>query len=455
MKYKISLLLFLLLFSAYVILSFLNADNSVRLEVGFGRALRETTVTNYIAASFLLGVVISLLVSFFTDARRGLARWRSERKEKKKNEAVELSEKARLFEMKGEPEKAVDYANRAIRSAPDAQEPYLILADMYAARGEPARAVEVLDLGERTFGKREAILFEKVKIHRGVKDTDGMERDLLDILRISESNLLALAALRDLYIARKAWEQALEIEVKVRKQVKTDGENQRLVGLQYENVKERFKKQDERQYEQILKDLREMTNDNKGFIPAYILSAEVYKKMGRLNDAGRVYGRGFAKTGHVIFLRQMEDLYIGRGEPGVILKIYRRLLEVTPRNQLLMFLYARLCLKLEMIDEAIDLLKTLLAEEKEFRGLHRAMAEAYIHRGKFEDAAREFTKAFASDQVYMPLYCGKCQGVKEEWADFCETCSNWNTIDVRQEGLFQQDAETLRVLYEQESWEAS
>ena len=33
-----------------------------------------------------------------------------------------------------------------------------------------------------------------------------------------------------------------------------------------------------------------------------MLSAEVYKKMGRLNDAGRVYGRGFAKTGHVVFL---------------------------------------------------------------------------------------------------------------------------------------------------------
>jgi predicted Zn-dependent protease len=166
----------------------------------------------------------------------------------------------------------------------------------------------------------------------------------------------------------------------VHKQIRTDEENRRFLGLQYENAKERFARQDERLYDQILKDLRQMISDNKGFIPAYILSAEIYRKLGKLNDAGRVYGRGFAKTGHVIFLRQMEDLYLGRGEPGVILKMYRRLLEVTPRNQLLMFLYARLCLKLEMIDEAIEILKTLMAEEKEFRGLHRAMAEAYIHR---------------------------------------------------------------------------
>jgi hypothetical protein len=60
-----------------------------------------------------------------------------------------------------------------------------------------------------------------------------------------------------------------------------------------------------------------------------------------------------------------------------------------------------------MIDEAIDVLKTLLAEEKEFRGLHRAMAEAYIHRGKFEDAvtrmrSRNFRRLFPwARRIYL------------------------------------------------------
>ena len=40
MKYKISLLLFLLFFIAYVMLSFLNSDK-VRLDVGFGRPSRR------------------------------------------------------------------------------------------------------------------------------------------------------------------------------------------------------------------------------------------------------------------------------------------------------------------------------------------------------------------------------------------------------------------------------
>jgi tetratricopeptide (TPR) repeat protein len=172
--------------------------------------------------------------------------------------------------------------------------------------------------------------------------------------------------------------------------------------------------------------------------------------MGKLNDAGRMYGRGFSKTGHVVFLQKMEEFYIEKGEPGVVLKIYRRLIEVAPRNQFLIFLYARLCLKLEMIDEAIEILKSLMVEEKEFQGLHRAMAEAYVHRGEYADAAREFGRAFPMTKAYLPFYCEKCQSVKDEWTDFCESCTSWNTVNVRQEGLFQKEAENLRVLYQHE-----
>ena len=386
MKYKIFFFLFFLFFLAYLYISYLNPDN-VKFYVGNGRTF-EATVATYVAASFVLGVIISIIASFFADARRGLANWRHERLERKKNEARDLFEKAKLLDMKGETEKAADYFNRVIRTSPDMDEPYVLLADMYAGRGEIERAGEILEMAIARLGEKETILFARVKIDRSRKDLDGAERGLKEILKVNESNLDAMAMLRDLCIDRKKWGEALEIEKRVKKQIKTPDENHRLTGLQYESARERFEKGDERLYEQVLKDLREITDGDKRFIPAYVLAAEVQKRMGKLNDAGRMYGRGFAKTGHVIFLKQMEELYIGRGEPGVILKIYRRLLEVAPKNQLLVFLYARLCLKLEMIDEAIDSLNVLLAEEKEFRGLHRAMAEAYLHRGSSRPRSR-------------------------------------------------------------------
>ena len=448
MKYKIFFFLFLLFFLAYLYISYLNPDN-VKLYVGNGRYY-EATVATYVAASFVLGVIISILASFFTDARKGFTKWRRERQERQRSEARDLFEKAKILEMRGETEKAVDYYNRVIKASPDMDEPYLLLAGMHTDRGEFERARQILDMANARLGVKEALLFARVKVDRGQNDLDAVERDLKEILKINEASLEAMVMLRDLYTDRRRWGEAHDVEKRVKKQLRTPEEEQRLTGLRYEAARERFEKEDEKLYEQILKDVREIIDGDKRFIPAYVLAAEVQMRMGKFNDAGRMYGRGFAKTGHVIFLKKMEELYLGRDEPGVILKIYRRLLDVAPKNQLLVFLYARLCLKLEMIDEAIDCLKALLAEEKEFRGLHRAMAEAYRHRGQLEAAVEEFSKAFPMDDVYIPFYCERCQSVKEAWTAFCGYCRRWNTVNIRQEGLFRKEAEDLRQLYEQD-----
>ncbi len=181
--------------------------------------------------------------------------------------------------------------------------------------------------------------------------------------------------LRDFYIWKKDWDEAYEVEKRIKKFVKTEEENKRLIGIQYEMALTDFNKFPQR-IDKVIDTLKEIISEEKRFIPAYILLAEAYKRVDKLNEAGRTYGRGYTKTGHVIFLLKMEDLYINRGDPGAILKIYQRVLELSTKDHLILFLYARLCLRLEMIDEAIDTLNTLIAEGEEFRGLHRAMAEA-------------------------------------------------------------------------------
>jgi len=441
-------LLFFLFFLGYIYLSLMNPDYA-KLYIGRGRYY-EMSVANYVAASFVFGVILAIVASFFTEIQRGFAAWRRKRDEKRKTEAMALFEKAKLYELRGEPEKAADYAQRIIRSFPDVEEPHMFLADIYLTRSEFDKANQVLDNAQASLGRRESILLKRVRVASASKDADSVERQLRELLRINETNLEALRMLRDVEMSRKQWPEALETEKKIRKQIKTADEDQRLAGLQYETAKATFAKADERTCEHLIKEVREITDGNKHFIPAYLLTAQIYRKMGKLNEAGRIYSRGFSKTGHMVFLQKMEEFYIQRGEPGAVLKIYQRLIEVAPRNQFLIFLYARLCLKLEMIDEAIELLNSLMVDDKEFQGLHRAMAEAYVHRGEYANAAKEFARAFPMHKAYLPFYCEKCQSVKEEWTDFCESCGSWNTVNIRPEGIFQKEAEDLRLLYEHE-----
>jgi len=153
---------------------------------------------------------------------------------------------------------------------------------------------------------------------------------------------------------------------------------------------------------------------------------------------------------------KMEDLYIERGTPDVILKIYRRVLDMSPKNYLITFLYARLCLRLEMIDEAIDMLDTLIMDGIDFNGLHRAMAEAYVHRGETSKAVEEFKRAFPMEKVYIPFSCDKCNVSKEYWQDFCPNCFSWNTINVKEEDFLKSisgDSSELKFMYETDEWD--
>ena len=455
MKYKAFFFLFVFLFFLFVLfylyIDHLNPEN-VKLYTGGGKYF-EAGVAAYVVASFVLGIIVSIVISFFYDLGRVIGGWRDDKKERKREELREFFEKAKAYDLKGDREKAIENLNRVIRRAPGMEESYMFLSDVYLSMREFDKAIEVLDQAETNLGKKESVLLKKVKVQLTKKDTQKIENELKEVIGINESNLDALAMLRDFYISRKDWDQALEAEKRIRRFVKTEDETRKLLGLRCEKAQAIFDTKFDINSESVIKELKEVIGEDKRFIPAYVLLAEAYKRTGKFNEAGRVYGRGYSKTGHIIFLIKMEDLYIERRSPEVILKIYRRILDISPRNNLIEFLYARLCLRLEMIDEAIEMLNGLLAEGADFKGLHKAMAEAYIHRGQMDKAVSEFRRAFPAEHVYIPFVCSHCQTKKVEWSDFCDTCLNWNTINVRKEDFVFAESTELKMFYEGEDWE--
>lgn len=451
MRYKIFFFLFFLFVLFYLYIDYLNPEN-VKLYMGVGKFF-EASVATYVVASFVLGIIVSIIISFFYDLGRLISGWREDKRERRKEDFKDVFEKAKAYDLKGDREKTIENLKRVIRKAPDMEEPYMFLSDVYISMKEFDKAIEVLDLAETNLGRRETVLLKKAKVQLATKDMEKIEGELKEVLKINESNLEALAILRDYYISEKDWDEAYETEKRIKRFIKTDDENKKFLGIRCEKAQTLFDNKFEANSDNIIKELKEIIGEDKRFIPAYVLLAEAYKRTGKLNEAGRVYGRGYSKTGHIVFLLKMEDLYIDRGNPEIILKIYRRILDISPKNTLIEFLYARLCLRLEMIDEAIEMLNTLLAEGSDFKGLHKAMAEAHIHRGQMQEAVEEFRRAFPAEHVYIPFICYHCQTKKVEWAEFCDTCHNWNTINVRKEDFLYTESTELKVFYEGEDWE--
>jgi lipopolysaccharide biosynthesis regulator YciM len=457
MKYKVFLFFFLLLLCVlgYLVMSHLNPDD-VKLYFGGNRPPLVMSVVDYVVIAFALGVLVSIVMGFFSDMRSAISGWKRRKTAKRTEELRELLEKAKSYDLRGDRDKAIEHLNRVVRRAPDLEESYLVLSDIYASMKEFDKAVGALSLAEANLGRREDIFLRKAKIYLAAKEPAKAEPMLKEVTAMDESHLEALCMLRDLYITRKGWDEAYATEVKVRKYIKTEDESRRLMGIRYERARLAFSEEDRYDHDDLIKELKDIIAEDKRFVPAYILLAEVYKKIGKTNEASRVYGRGYSKTGHTVFLSKTEGLYLDKGEPGVILKIYRRILDLSPKNHLIEFLYARLCLRLEMIDEAIDTLNSLSAEGIEFKGLHKAMAEAYVHRGEMEKAVAEFRKAWPAEHVYIPFSCDNCQAKKVEWMAFCDTCSRWSTINVRREDFLKAEsvdtAELERRLYDNADW---
>jgi predicted Zn-dependent protease len=449
MKYKILFFVFFIFLLGYLYISYLNQE-TVKFYVG-NRQFYENTIADFVVFAFVIGVIFTFVLGFFFDLKRFIGGWREERRGKKMGELQEILDKARSQDLRGDREKAMETLDRLIRRVPEMEEPYYLLADMHLAAKDDAKALDVLNIAEMNLKAKEPALMRKAKLLAARKETAAVESVLKNILKGNESNVEALTMLRDSYVTAKNWNAALETQVRLRKFVKTEEELRKFLGIRYEMAKEAYSRGNGAALTPLMKELKEIIGEDKRFIPAYVLLAALYREAGKLNDAGRVYGRGYSKTGHIIFLLKMEDLYIDRGDPGVILKIYRRILDISPRNHLISFLYARLCLRLEMIDEAIDMLNTLFAEGKSFAGLHRAMAEAYAHRGEMAEAVEEFKKAFPMERVYIPFRCDTCHAVQDEWGAFCRSCLSWNSINVRTEEFLPGEPAELRAIYEREA----
>jgi len=204
MKFKIFFFLFFLFLLFYLYIDHLNPEN-VKLYIGYGK-FYETSVATYVVASFILGVIFSIVISFFYDIKRLMAGWREDRKGKRKDEFKDLFDRAKSYELRGDREKAIEAMNKITRKMPDVEDTYIYLSDLYVTAKNYDKAIETLELAELNLGKKESILLKKVKVRLSANITGTIENELKDVLKLNESNIEALAMLRDYYISNRNWD---------------------------------------------------------------------------------------------------------------------------------------------------------------------------------------------------------------------------------------------------------
>jgi len=430
-------LLIIIILALISIFCWLSLTNPMDVQFRFFGKIIPTDLSTLMITSFMLGVLLVFISTLARDAKRAVERYRQSRKRRQEQAIKEELNKGVEDFIRGDLTKAKAHFTEVLKRDPFQKDLYLKLSEISVKEGNDGEALHWLERARWIDSKNVNIPLHQAEIYLRMKRFDEAIRTLKRALSLDDANLRALKSLRDIYRNSQRWEKAIRVQKSICKLAKgkpaEEKENFFYLGLKYEYAMDLMGRGDEEDLENALKVAKEIVREEKTFQPGFVLLGDIYLRMGKWASAGKVWGKSFRRFQSIIFMLRLEDLYLDREDPSTLLRIYQRVLKDHPDNWMLAFFYAKLCLRLEMLDEALEEIQTISLKQKDFPAIHRILAEIYLHKKDFSRAAQEFEKTFElSGASYLPFVCKVCERESKEWLAYCPQCHGWSTYTIKE-----------------------
>jgi lipopolysaccharide biosynthesis regulator YciM len=431
----------LLLSFLFVVMGFflwLSFDNPMGVEEFhfFGKTI-STNLSTLMTSSFVLGAMLVFIGFLARDAKRALEGYQKSRQKRKGESLKEELNKGMDVFLRGDLAKAKTHFIEVLKRDPMQIDLYPRLSEIALHEGHDQDALHWLGRAELIDMRNIDILLRQAGVYQRMKRFDEAIRVLNRAIGLDETNPKASKSLRQIYLDSRRWEEAIRIQRAILKFTKgkqaEEEENLFYLGLKYERARDLLSRGGDQNLESALKDVKETVRERKTFQPGFVLLGDIYLQMGRWASAGKVWGKSFTRFKSIVFILRLEELYLGREDPSTLLRIYQRVLEHHPENWVLAFFYAKLCLRLEMLEEALEGINEISLRVKDFPALHRLLAEIYLHKKDFGRAAQEFERTFElSGTSHLSFFCTTCERESKEWIAYCPQCHQWSTYTIKE-----------------------
>ncbi|MGQ0667566.1 MAG: tetratricopeptide repeat protein [Nitrospiraceae bacterium] len=390
----------------------------------------ELSPVTLVLISMAIGAVIVTFVVGLQQTAHVILNWRSNRLVRRKEKVDTLHRDGTHAFMSKRTMEAINLFEKALAIDPNRVDSLLWLGNIYRSEQNFAEAVRLHQHANRVDDRNIEVLLELGKDLEGAKRYEEALQALQKILKIEPDNLTALIRKRDLNIRLEKWSEALEIQHRLLKANLPDPEKQAeaalLVGCMYEvgrQLLERGHPDKARRY------FRGAIKKDRSFLPAYIGLGEILIHEGKTKDAAEILKKVYVRTRSVILLHRLEELFLDQGEPSEIIRVYQEALQQDPQNPVLQFYLGKLYYRLEMVDEAFDVLSTIEGPQDHLLDYHKIMANLFLRKQQFEQAIVELKKALSfKKRVVVPYICTQCQQESLEWSGRCRRCARWNTL---------------------------
>jgi lipopolysaccharide biosynthesis regulator YciM len=390
----------------------------------------ELSPVTLVLISMAVGAVIVTFVVGLQQTAHAILNWRSNRLVRRKEKVDTLHRDGTHAFMSKRTMEAINLFEKALAIDPNRVDSLLWLGNIYRSEQNFAEAIRLHQHAHRVSDRDIEVLLELGKDLESAKRYEEALQALQKILKIEPDNLTALIRKRDLNIRLEKWNEALEIQHRLLKANLPDPEKQAeaalLVGCMYEvgrQLLERGHPDKARRY------FRGAIKKDRSFLPAYIGMGEILIHEGKTKDAAEILKKVYSRTRSVIILHRLEELFLDQGEPGEIIRVYQEALQQDPQNPILQFYLGKLYYRLEMVDEAFDVLSMIEGPQDHLLDYHKIMANLYLRKQQFEQAIVELKKALSfKKRVVVPYICTQCQQESLEWSGRCRRCARWNTL---------------------------
>ena len=390
----------------------------------------ELSPVTLMLISMAFGAVLATFAVGLQQTAHLILNWRSSRLVRRKEKVDSLHRDGTHAFMSKRTLEAITLFEKALAIDPNRVDSLLWLGNVYRSERNFPEAIRLHQHAHRVEDRNIEVLLELAKDLEEAKRYEEALQALQKILKIEPDNLTALIRKRDLNIRMERWGEALEIQHRLVKANLPAADKQpeaaRLVGCMYEvgrQLLERGHPDKARRY------FRGAIKKDRSFLPAYIGLGEILLHEGKTKDAVEILKKVYSRTRSVIILHRLEELFLDQGEPSEIIRVYREALEQSPQDPVLQFYLGKLYYRLEMVDEAFDLLSTIEGPQDHLLDYHKIMANLYLRKQHFEDAIVALKKALSfKKRVVVPYICTQCQQEAVEWTGRCRRCAKWNTL---------------------------
>jgi lipopolysaccharide biosynthesis regulator YciM len=419
MLIRLLLIIILIVISLFCWLSLLNP---VDVEFHFFGEVIPTDLSTLMISSFVLGAMLVFISTLTRDAKRAIEGYQKSRQKKKGESLKEDLNRGMDDFLRGNLAKAKAHFVEVLKRDPSQIDLYFRLSEIALKEGNEEEALHWLERARLIDMRNVDILLREAELYQRMKRFDEAIRTLN----------------REIYLDSRRWEEAIRAQKSILKFIKgkqaEEEETLFYLGLKYERARDLLNQGGEENLESALKEAKEILRERKTFQPGFVLLGDIYLRMGRWASAGKVWGKSFTRFKSVIFILRLEELYLSREDPSTLLRIYQRALAKNPEDWVIGFFYAKLCLRLEMLDEALEEIDEISLRQKDFPALHRLLAEIYLHKKDFGRAAQEFEKTFELSRTsYLPFRCTTCERESREWIAYCPQCRQWSTYTIKED----------------------